>query len=316
VYLAVDKDGKVYVGDTMNFRIQVFDDNASSHALRRARDAPGDFQRIKGSRSTPSATSTSRRRPLERADLQPRVSAADVFRRVLDKLEYFDIPSGIAISPKNRIYVCNEFFSRINVYDLINTKADDSVAPPSPSPSRELRETPAADAKKPDEPRRRRPPTRRSPTSREDAGRDAKKPDEPRRRQPDAKKPDEPAKTPAADAAAKPSPRPRHPRQSRSRQERSRQAGHERRKPARAPVAPAIDPRLSRRWARLARRAERRCSLHRWSDVQVLGWVCCRSLGDHTLRPTRGHLRPSGDEPNSHEYEALRHFTLACCAWH
>jgi hypothetical protein len=44
------------------------------------------------------------------------------------KLEYFDVPSGIAIDPRrNRIYVCNEFVARINVYELINTTADDSA---------------------------------------------------------------------------------------------------------------------------------------------------------------------------------------------
>jgi DNA-binding beta-propeller fold protein YncE len=43
------------------------------------------------------------------------------------KLEYFDIPSGIAIDPRtNRIYVCNEFIARVNVYELVNTAAEDS----------------------------------------------------------------------------------------------------------------------------------------------------------------------------------------------
>jgi DNA-binding beta-propeller fold protein YncE len=137
-YLAVDKDGQVYVADTMNFRIQVFDpEGRFVRKYGQNGDGPGSFSRIKGI-------------TFDGFDnlyvVDGGHSNVQLFNRNFDLLmwfggfapkllEYFDVPSCIAIDPRvNRIYVCNQGRARINVYDLINTKADDNIAPPAPGP--------------------------------------------------------------------------------------------------------------------------------------------------------------------------------------
>lgn len=129
-YLAVDRDGNVYVGDTMNFRIQVFDlEGKFVRKYGEAGDGPGTFARLKGLAFDSFGNlyavdgGHSNVQILSR-DFQPLM----FFGGYAKKIEYFDIPSGIAIDPRtNRIYVCNEFVSRINVYELVNTKAEDST---------------------------------------------------------------------------------------------------------------------------------------------------------------------------------------------
>ena len=55
----------------------------------------------------------------------------------VNRLEYFDIAGAIAIDRNNhKIYVANEMVPRINVYELINTKAEDSfMSPPAAAPT-------------------------------------------------------------------------------------------------------------------------------------------------------------------------------------
>lgn len=132
VYAAVDRDGKLYVGDTMNFRIQVFDRDGN-FLLKYGEhgDSPGSFSRIKGIAFDSFGN-------IYVADGQH--SVVQIFNRDFDPLlffggfapvlEYFDIPSCVAIDPRiNRIYVCNEHNARVNVYDLLNTTAEDSTRP-------------------------------------------------------------------------------------------------------------------------------------------------------------------------------------------
>jgi DNA-binding beta-propeller fold protein YncE len=130
IYLAVDAAGNLHVGDTMNFRVQVFDPDG--HFLRKFGehgDSPGTFSRIKG-------MAFDSFQNLYVVDGQH--SVVQIFNRDFDPLlffggfaplvEYFDIPSCIAIDRRsNRIYVCNEHTPRINVYDLVNTRAEDSI---------------------------------------------------------------------------------------------------------------------------------------------------------------------------------------------
>jgi len=124
-YLALDRDGNVYVADTMNFRIQEFGSNGKFlRQFGQNGDSPGAFARLKGLAFDSFGN-------LYAVDSNVQIFNHDFkelmfFGGYARKLEYFDIPSGIAIDPKtNRIYVCNEFLARINVYDLINTTAAD-----------------------------------------------------------------------------------------------------------------------------------------------------------------------------------------------
>ncbi len=132
VYCAVDSAGKLYVGDTMNFRIEVFGrDGQYLGKYGENGDGPGTFARIKGLDFDGFGN-------LYVADGGH--STVQIFNREWDVLltfgafapfvEYFDIPSCLAIDRKiNRIYVCNEHNARINAYDLVNTTAADSVRP-------------------------------------------------------------------------------------------------------------------------------------------------------------------------------------------
>ena len=135
IYLALDDRGWLYVGDTMNFRIQVFDETGRlQRVFGENGDAPGSFARIKGIAFDGFGN-------LYVVDAG--ASVVQMFNRdhqalmwfggFQPALEYFDIPSCIAIhKPTNRIYVCNEHFARVNAYDLVNTTADEGIEPRPP----------------------------------------------------------------------------------------------------------------------------------------------------------------------------------------
>ena len=134
-YVAVDKAGMVYVGDTMNFRVQVFGlDGKFVRKFGEGGDGPGTFQRIKGM----AFDSFGNLYAVDggHANVQlfnKNFQVLMFFGGSAPKLEYFDVPSGIAIDPNtNKIYVCNEYLARINVYQLVNTSESDSLAPPAP----------------------------------------------------------------------------------------------------------------------------------------------------------------------------------------
>lgn len=141
VYLALDRSGNLYVGDTMNFRIQVFDPAGKFLKLYGEHgDGPGTFARLKGIDfdSFGNAYVVDGQHSVVQMfnkEFQPLM----FFGGFAPLLEYFDIPSCIAVDRhRNRIYVCNEQTPRINVYDLINTTAEDSfpeggTAGPSPA---------------------------------------------------------------------------------------------------------------------------------------------------------------------------------------
>ncbi len=133
-YLTLDHDGNVYVADTMNFRIQVFGpDGKFIRKFGEGGDGPGFFARIKGLAFDGFGNFYVVDGDHSNVQIFNReFQALMFFGGYAQRIEYFDIPSGIAIQPKtNRIYVCNEFVSRINVYELFNTKLEDSAGKPS-----------------------------------------------------------------------------------------------------------------------------------------------------------------------------------------
>lgn len=145
VYVTLDAAGNVLVGDTMNFRVQVFDPEGKFlKKFGTAGDGPGTFSRLKGMAfdsfgNLYTVDGGHSNVQIFNQSFQPLM----FFGGFAQKLEYFDVPSCIAIDKaKNRIYVCNQVLSRINVYDLVNTTAEDSGnAPAAPKP---LDATPAA----------------------------------------------------------------------------------------------------------------------------------------------------------------------------
>jgi len=134
LYLAVGPEGDVFVGDTMNFRVQVFDPDG--HFLRKMGepgDGPGMFSRIKGLAFDGFGN-------LYVADGD--TALVQVFNRDLAELTYFagyaqlleylQLPSAIAIDRHtNTIYVADEIRPRVNVYQLVNTTAEDCATPPA-----------------------------------------------------------------------------------------------------------------------------------------------------------------------------------------
>ncbi len=136
-YLAVGPDGSLYVADTLNFRIQVFD--PGGRFLRQYGEpgnTPGTFSKLKGLAFDGFGNLYA---------VEADASVVQIFNSRFEPLmwfggfaaalEYFDIPSCIAIEPReNRIYVCNEHYGRVNVYQLVNPAAADSfLSTPAPA---------------------------------------------------------------------------------------------------------------------------------------------------------------------------------------
>ncbi|MFQ5666209.1 MAG: SBBP repeat-containing protein [Candidatus Binatia bacterium] len=134
-YVAVDGDGKLYVSDTLNARVQVFD--ADGHHLMnigKRGDTFGMFDKPKG----------------VAVDTFGNVYVADstwsniqIFNSRGEVLLYFAgrghipgllfNPTGIAIDNDNRIYVADAFNNRVAIYQLVNTKPEDSFSSVPPS---------------------------------------------------------------------------------------------------------------------------------------------------------------------------------------
>lgn len=131
-YLALDAKGNLFVSDTLNFRIQVFDPEGNFvRTVGQQGTTPGTLGRIKGLAFD--AYGDLYVADAEHSVVQifnPRFEPLMYFGGRAQLLEFFDLPSAIAIDRKrNRIYVANEMTARINVYDLINTTEEDVLAP-------------------------------------------------------------------------------------------------------------------------------------------------------------------------------------------
>jgi DNA-binding beta-propeller fold protein YncE len=137
-YVHVDGDGNVFVSDTLNSRIQKFDSTGKFvTAIGRAGSNWGEFDKPKG----------------VALDSFGNVYVVDtgwsnvqIFNPKGEILLFFGgrgpvpgmmkNPLSIAISSDNTIFVGDYLNHRINVYRLVNTKAEDSyVKPQAPNPS-------------------------------------------------------------------------------------------------------------------------------------------------------------------------------------
>lgn len=128
-YLAVDQQGHLYVADTLNFRIQVFDaEGQFLQAYGEAGTQPGTFTRVKGLAFDGFGNLHA---------VEGEHAVIQVFNRSFtllvyfagkaQRLEYLNLPGPIAIDrARNLIYVGEQDNPRLNVYELINTTAADS----------------------------------------------------------------------------------------------------------------------------------------------------------------------------------------------
>lgn len=131
MFVAVDAQGTLVVADTMNFRLQLFGlDGQFVRAFGENGVTPGSFSRMKGL----DFDGLGNLYVVESEDAVVQIFNADLqvlmfFGGNVQSLEYLSLPVPIAIDKKrNRIYVGSQTNPRINVYDLINTTANDSLA--------------------------------------------------------------------------------------------------------------------------------------------------------------------------------------------
>lgn len=133
-YLAVDEKGNLYVTDTLNARVQTFDpEGRYLRSFGERGDAFGMFDKPKG----------------VALDSFGNVYVVDsgwsnvqIFNSRGEVLLIFAgrghipgalfNPTGIAIDRDNRIYVADAFNARVAIYQLVNTKAEDSFLPLPP----------------------------------------------------------------------------------------------------------------------------------------------------------------------------------------
>jgi DNA-binding beta-propeller fold protein YncE len=130
-YVTLDRDGNVYVTDTLNSRVQVFDpqgEYVKSYGSRG--NAWGMFDKPKGAALDSFGN-------LYVVDSG--WSNVQIFNPKGEVLLFFGgsgrnpglmwAPTAIAIDARNRIYVADHTNRRIGVYQLVNTTAADSLAP-------------------------------------------------------------------------------------------------------------------------------------------------------------------------------------------
>jgi DNA-binding beta-propeller fold protein YncE len=128
-YLALDGEGNLYVTDTLNGRVQAFDpDGRYLKSFGQLGDAFGMFDKPKGV-------------ALDTFGNVYVVDAAwsnvQIFNQQGQVLLFFGgrgrfpgllfNPTGITMDKDNRIYVADAFNRRVSIYQLINTKAEDSL---------------------------------------------------------------------------------------------------------------------------------------------------------------------------------------------
>ncbi len=127
-YLTVDREGRLYVANTMNARIDVFDPDGKF--LRRFGERGTSF----GMFDRPKGVALDSFGNLYVVDSG--WSNVQIFNPKGDVLLFFGgrgaypgllkNPNGIAIDGKNRIYVADYLNYRVSVYELVNTTAEDS----------------------------------------------------------------------------------------------------------------------------------------------------------------------------------------------
>ncbi len=137
-YLALDQKGNLYVADTLNARVQAFDpEGRYLKTFGERGDAFGMFDKPKGV----AVDSFGNLYVVDSA-----WSNVQIFNSRGEVLLIFAgrghipgalfNPTGIAIDRNNRIYVADAFNKRVAIYQLINTKAEDSFLPLPPRPGK------------------------------------------------------------------------------------------------------------------------------------------------------------------------------------
>jgi DNA-binding beta-propeller fold protein YncE len=146
--LATAPDGQLFVVDMLNFRIQVFDPDGQLVGMFGTLGAgqPGTFDKAKGIALdgfgnvyvTDSAQGFVQL-------FNPRYQPLMAFGGHGLEAGYMHVPTAIAITTKNRIFVADFAVDRVGEYELINTSAEDLYRPSAPAKPTDVA-TPAAGA--------------------------------------------------------------------------------------------------------------------------------------------------------------------------
>lgn len=132
-HLAVGPEGNLHVVDMLNFRIQIFDREGRFLSTFGSIGAgyPGTFDKAKGIAfdSFGNLYVTDSQQGYVQI-FNPRQQPLMAFGGRAELPGYMAVPTAIVIDSKNVIYVADFAKSRVNVYELINTTAEDSLPAP------------------------------------------------------------------------------------------------------------------------------------------------------------------------------------------
>ena len=134
-YLAVSRDGTLFVADTLNFRIQLFDPEGTLVGVFGSQSTQvGGFNKSKGLAFDAAGN-------LHVADAAN--SSVQMFNAKQQLLmayggfggrdELMQTPNGIAIDSKNNIYIADLVLDRVNQYVLVDTSNAEGVGPRVPA---------------------------------------------------------------------------------------------------------------------------------------------------------------------------------------
>lgn len=134
-YVAVDAEGNLYVADTMNGRVQKLDpDGRYLQGIGKRGDGLGEFDKPKGvaldafgNLHVVDSTWCSVQIFNQRGQILLFYGGRGRFPGQLANA------TGVAIDRNNRIYVADSFNRRVNIYQMINTTAEDSMLTPKAS---------------------------------------------------------------------------------------------------------------------------------------------------------------------------------------
>jgi len=142
-YLALDKVGRLYVADSANARVQIFDpEGRFLRTFGERGDEIGQFARLKGIALDGFGnvyTIEGEHSAVVIFSPYPDFNVLMAFGGKARKLEFMDIVGAIAIDPRtNLIYVGNNEYPRVNVYQLLGST--------SPTPASSTPATPTSPA--------------------------------------------------------------------------------------------------------------------------------------------------------------------------
>jgi DNA-binding beta-propeller fold protein YncE len=124
-YLAFGPDGRLYVSDSLNFRVQVFAPDLSFlFAIGAKGDRPGYFAQPKGVAVTPAGNVfvvDAHFEAVQAFDAQGQLLMA--FGKEGNRPGEFWLPAGIWADPKNRLWVADSYNRRVQVFECLSPGA-------------------------------------------------------------------------------------------------------------------------------------------------------------------------------------------------